>query len=76
MDLKSLFTNPIVIAIILFYFIGMLIPKTTEKFTNTPQIVAASALVQGGATLQQAMALGVKKEDYMTATYLVAHNSS
>lgn len=75
MDLKSLFMNPIVIAILVFYFIGMLIPKT-EKFTNSPQIVAASALVQGGATLQQAMALGVKKEDYMTATYLVAHNDS
>jgi NAD/NADP transhydrogenase beta subunit len=72
MDLKSLFMNPIVIAILVFYFIGMLIPKT-EKFTNSPQIVAASALVQGGATLQQAMALGVKKSDYMTATYLVAH---
>jgi len=75
MDFKSLLTNPIVIAIILFYFIGMLIPKS-EKFTNSPQIVAASALVQGGATLQQAMALGVKKNDYMTATYIVAHNSS
>lgn len=75
MDFKSLLTNPIVIAIILFYFISMLIPKT-EKFTNSPQIVAASALVQGGASLQQAMALGVKKNDYMTATYIVAHNSS
>lgn len=72
MDFKSLLTNPIIIAIILFYFIGMLIPKT-EKFTNSPQLVTASAVVQGGATLQQAMALGVKKDDYMTATYLLAN---
>lgn len=75
MNLKSIFTNPIVIAILVFYFIGMLIPKTTEKFTNTPQIITATALVQGGVSLQKAMALGVKKEDYMTATYLVAHSS-
>lgn len=74
MDLKSLFTNPIIIAILLFYFIGMLIPKT-ENFLNSPQVVAATALVQGGVSLQKAMALGVKKEDYMTATYLVAHSS-
>jgi hypothetical protein len=74
MDLKSLFMNPIVIAILVFYFIGMLIPKT-EKFSNSPQVVAATALVQGGVSLQKAMTLGVKKEDYLTATYLVAHSS-
>jgi len=73
MDLKNLFMNPIVIAILFFYFIGMLIPKTTEKFTNTPQIITATALVQGGATLQQAMALGVRKDDYITATYILAN---
>lgn len=73
MDLKSLFTNPIVIAIILFYFIGMFIPKPIEKFTNSSQLVTASALVQGGATLQQAMNLGVRKDDYMTAIYLLAN---
>lgn len=72
MNIEKLFTNPIIIAVLLVFIVGMFIPKT-EKFTNDPQVIAATALVQGGATLHQAMKLGVKKEDYMTAMYLVAN---
>jgi hypothetical protein len=74
MDFKSLFSNPVIIAIIVFYFIGMLIPKS-ESFTNTPQIIAATKLVQAGVPLHKAMQLGVSKEDYMTATYVLSHSS-
>ena len=73
MNLFQLLQNPIFITILIFIIISYCLPKKSENFQNSSKVQAATALVQGGVTLHQAMKLGVSKQDYITATVLVAN---